>query len=113
MTIDHLSGGLTTDPRVSQSRLATRPNGEQVWVEITGDDRLGVIKRLPGRWPDVIIARERGDSIEQIHRWAKVQLNEDCQGECDPPCLMDHIATCYAWLETELHDLAALKAKWL
>lgn len=103
------------DPRKTQKRVAVSASGRQVLIDITGDDRLRLIKALPGRWPEVIMARERGETIEQIHRWARVPLTpiEQCRGECDPPCLRCHIATLYAWLETELHDLAARRGRLL
>jgi hypothetical protein len=101
------------DPRVAQSRYATTPSGRLVPVAITGDDRLALIKSLPSRWPEVIMARERGETLEQIHRWAKVPLNpeDECQGRCNPPCLRCHMSSIYAWLETALHDLATSRAK--
>jgi len=91
------------DPRRTQHRIATAPDGHLVAVEITGDDRLKLIKSLPHRWPEVMMARERGDTIEQIHRWA----------HCSEEDLRQGLVDCYAWLETELHDLAARRAKLL
>jgi hypothetical protein len=101
------------DPRRTQKRIAVSPSGRRVHIDITGDDRLRLIKSLPGRWPDVMMARERGETLEQIHRWARVPLTplEECRGRCDPACLRDHIASIYAWLETELHDLASRRAR--
>jgi hypothetical protein len=101
------------DPRRTQKRIAVSPSGRQVHVDITGDDRLRLIKALPGRWPEVVMARERGDTLEQIHRWARVPLNpaDECRGRCRPPCLRCHVAAIYGWLETELHDLAARRAR--
>jgi hypothetical protein len=101
------------DPRTEQSRFATSPSGRLVRVPITSEDRLRLIKSLPSRWPDVIMARERGETIEQIHRWAHVPLTpeQECSGRCDPPCLRCHIASIYAWLETQLHDLAQSRAR--
>lgn len=106
---------ITYDPRITQKRIATTPSGRQVWVDITGDDRLAVIDRLPSRWPEVIKARELGDSIEQIRDRLRIKMwvNDDCRGECDPPCFKDQISACYAWIETELHDLAKKKATWM
>ncbi len=103
------------DPRDTQRRLATTPSGRQVWVPITGDDRLRVIKGLPSRWPEVIMARERGESIEELRDKLHIRqpINEWCHGECDPPCFKDLIADCYAQIETELHALAAMRARWL
>jgi hypothetical protein len=103
----------SADPRRTQKRIAATPSGRQVRVDITGDDRLRLIKSLPGRWPEVIMARERGETLEQIHRWAHVPLSpaRECRGECRPPCLRCHVAGIYAWLETELHDLANRRAK--
>lgn len=105
--------GEWADPRRTQKRLAVSPSGRQVMVDITGDDRLRLIRQLPGRWPDVVMARERGESLEQIHRWATVPLTpeRECHGKCDPACLGCGIAACYAWIETELHDLAARRAR--
>jgi hypothetical protein len=103
------------DPRRTQRRVATTLSGRQVLVDITGDDRLRLIKSLPGRWPEVIMARERGETLEQIHRWARVPLHRplQCRFDCDPPCLRCHVAGIYAWLETQLHDLANRRAKLL
>lgn len=103
------------DPRRTQKRLAVSPSGRQVMVDITGDDRLRLIHQLPGRWSEVVMARERGDTLEQIHRWARVPLTPEleCRGRCDPACLRCGIASCYAWLETALHDLAARRARML
>ncbi len=116
------------DPRRTQRRIAVSPSGRQVFIDITGDDRLRLIKMLPGRWPDVIMARERGESLEQIHRWARVPLcHPRCQfvtvpsGDGDEtvsdqvhvgePCLRFHVAGIYARLETDLHDLASRRAR--
>lgn len=112
------------DPRRAQRRIAVSPSGRQVHVEITGDDRLRLIKMLPGRWPDVVIARERGETLEQIHRWARVPL---CYPHCQfakvptagdvaeevhvgEPCLRYYLAAIYAQLETDLHELAGRRA---
>lgn len=127
--------GTTADPRLPQKRLAVTPSGRQVWVEITGDDRLRIIKQLPGRWPEVVMARERGESLEQIHRWARCALppEEWCARNCakptkthpdgttevlerfcaaeGEPCLRDLLATVWAKLETALQDLAAERAR--
>jgi len=101
------------DPRRTQKRVAVTPTGRRVHIDITSEDRLRLIHALPGRWPEVIMARERGDTLEQIHRWARVPLNppDECRGECNPPCLRCHMAGIYGWLETELHDLANRRAK--
>jgi hypothetical protein len=115
------------DPRRTQKRVAVSPSGRQVLVDITGDDRLRLIRMLPGRWPEVIMARERGESLEQIHRWAKVPL---CQPDCHftnaavttdglvldqehvgPPCLRIFVAAVYAMMETDLHEIAARRAR--
>jgi hypothetical protein len=103
------------DPRRTQKRVAASPSGRQVLVDISGDDRLRLIRELPGRWPEVVMARERGESLESIHRWARVDLPSaiECKGVCDPPCLRCSIAACYAWLEGELHDLAGRRARLL
>jgi hypothetical protein len=105
--------GEFSDPRLTQRRIATTPSGRRVDVPITGDDRLRLINRLPSRWPTVIKARERGETIEQIHRWAKAPLTpeHECQGKCQPPCLRCMIASIYAYLETELHEIAQRRAK--
>ena len=105
--------GEFADPRLTQRRIATTPSGRRVDVPITGDERLALIKSLPSRWPEVIMARERGETIDQIHRWARVPCNPEteCRGHCDPPCLRCHMASIYAWLETELHALAAKRAR--
>jgi hypothetical protein len=103
------------DPRHTQKRLAVTGSGRQVLIDISGDDRLRLIGELPGRWPEVIRARERGESLEAIHRWARIALTPEleCRGRCDPACLRCGIASCYAWLETALHDLAARRARLL
>lgn len=104
-----------SDPRRTQKRVAVSGSGRQVLVDISGDDRLRLIKQLPGRWPEVMMARERGETLEQIHRWARVPLTpyEECRGRCDPPDLRCHIAAIYSWLETELHDIAMRRARFL
>jgi hypothetical protein len=115
------------DPRRTQKRVAVSPSGRQVLVDITGDDRLRLIRMLPGRWPEVMMARERGETLEQIHRWAKVPL---CHPQCSfrnmpasedalvrdevhvgDPCLRYYLAGIYAALETDLHALAASRAR--
>lgn len=103
------------DPRRTQQRLAATPSGRQVLVDISSEDRLRLISELPGRWPEVVKARERGESLESIHRWARLDLTpeHECRGRCEPACLRCGIAACYAWLETALHDLAARRAKLL
>lgn len=117
------------DPRRTQKRVAVSPSGRQVAIDITGDDRLRLIKRLPSRWPEIIMARERGETLEQIHRWARVPL---CQPTCrsqivavtedgevrdtvhvGPSCLRFYMAGIYAQLETDLHDLAQRRANLL
>ena len=105
--------GSTADPRATQYRLAVSPSGRQVHVPISGDDRLRLVKALPGRWSEVIMARERGETIEQIHRWARVPLTPEteCRGRCDPPCLRCHIAGIYALLETQLNEIARNRAR--
>ncbi len=105
--------GEFADPRLTQRRIAVTPSGRRVDVAITGDERLKLIKSLPGRWPEVIMARERGESIEQIHRWAKMPCNpeSECRGHCEPPCLRCHMASIYSWLETELHAIAQNRAR--
>lgn len=103
------------DPRRTQKRVAATPSGRQVLIDITGDDRLRLIKSLPGRWPEVLMARERGESIEEIHRWARLPLPppNECRGQCAEPCLRCSLAAAYTWLEGELHDLAARRARLL
>lgn len=102
-----------SDPRRTQKRIAVSPSGRQVLVDITGDDRLRLIKSLPGRWPEVIMARERGETLEQIHRWARIPLppEYECKGRCEEACLRCYMGEIYAWIETELHDLAARRAR--
>jgi len=127
------------DPRRTQKRIATSPSGRLVYVDISGDDRLRLIKKLPGRWPEVIMARERGDTLEQISRWAKVP--PPCQYGCrfrdvatrdgekwvdapsgqdnlvtervhiGEPCLVFLMGYIYNALETDLHDLANNRAR--
>ena len=113
------------DPRRTQKRVAVSYSGRQVLVDISGDDRLALIKALPGRWPEVIMARERGETLEQIARWAKVP--PPCHPRCHlksvkvdpsdahsttdqvhdgPACLSYLVAYIYAELETRLHDIA-------
>jgi hypothetical protein len=113
------------DPRRTQKRIAVSPSGRQVLIDITGDDRLRLISMLPGRWPDVVKARERGETLEQIHRWARVPLchphcqfvNVSAAGDVSDsvhvgePCLRYHLAGIYARLETDLHDLASRRAR--
>lgn len=105
----------SVDPRAPQKRLAVTPSGRQVWVDISGDDRLRVVNGLPGRWSEVIRRRESGESIDEIRDKMRIKLPifEHCQGECDPPCLKDYIADCYSHIETALHDLAAKRARLL
>lgn len=101
------------DPRAPQTRMATTPSGRQVWVELSGDDRLRVIKGLKSRWPEVIMARESGETLEQIRDKLHIRfaINEHCQGTCDPPCFKDLVSACYAAIETELHDIAQKRAR--
>jgi hypothetical protein len=103
------------DPRRTQKRIAVSGSGRTIAVDITGDDRLRLIRQLPSRWPEVIMARERGDTLEEIHRWARCPLTPalECHGRCDPACLRCGIAACYAWLETELHELAGRRGRLL
>lgn len=108
-----------TDPRAVQRRLAATPSGREVWVEISGDDRLRLIKALPHRWPEVVMARERGESFKAIHDRFASRLScshgwTTANGtiEADGPCeLADHLGGIYAWLETAVHDLARDRAK--
>lgn len=127
------------DPRRTQKRVAVSGSGRMVTVDISGDDRLRLIKRLPGRWPEVMMARERGETLEQISRWARVpppcphgcrfhdvatrdgEKWVDAPGDVPdlvservhmgPPCLSFLMGYCYNYLETALHDLAANRAK--
>lgn len=120
------------DPRRTQKRVAVSPSGRQVAIDITGDDRLNAINRLPGRWKDVVKARERGETLDQISRWAKVP--PACHPACrlvnvkivaddpdspaeqvhdGPPCLRYLLSWIYNQLESELHDLAARRARLL
>jgi len=129
----------SADPRRTQKRVANTPSGRQVFVDISGEDRRRLIKTLPGRWPEVVMARERGETLEQISRWAKVP--PPCEYGCrfvdlatrdgdkwedapadrvnlvtervhvGPECLAFILGYIYAWLETELHDMAARRAR--
>lgn len=103
------------DPRRTQKRVAVSGSGRQVLVDVTGDDRLRLIGQLPGRWPEVVKARERGESLEQIHRWARIALppEYECRGRCEDACLRCYLSEIYAWLETELHALASRRAAFL
>ena len=120
--------GEFADPRITQRRIATTPSGRRVDVPVTSEDRLRLINQLPSRWPDVIKARERGESLEQIARWAKVP--PPCRPHCrsvdvkhddrpdlaervheGPECLAFLMSRCYAVLETKLHELAQIRAK--
>jgi len=120
------------DPRRTQKRVATSPSGRTVLIDITGDDRLALLKKnLPGRWAEVMMARERGESMEQIARWAKVPPpcnpchfkrvrlvpdDPNCPEEEyheGPACLAYYMGRIYSWLETELHDLANRRAQML
>lgn len=121
------------DPRRTQKRVSTSPSGRTVLIDISGDDRLMILRQnLPGRWPEVIMARERGESLEQIARWAKVPPPCDpCHFEripqrdtagnviateelhVGPPCLAYHVSRIYAWFESALHDLADRRARLL
>jgi hypothetical protein len=128
------------DPRRTQKRVAVSPSGRQVLIDISGDDRLRLINKLPGRWPDVMKARERGETLEQISRWTKVP--PPCRPGCrfknlatrdgetwvdapndpdvvaervhdGPECLAFLMSRVYAALETDLHDLANRRARLL
>jgi hypothetical protein len=119
------------DPRRTQKRVATTPSGRTVLVDITGDDRLRILKEgLPGRWPELMMARERGCTLEQIARDFKVQPpcdpcrykripQHNTEGEViateevhdGPPCLAFYMARVYAWWETALHNLADSRAR--
>lgn len=119
----------SADPRKPQRRIATTPSGRTVWVEITSDDRLRLIKQLPHRWPEVIMARERGEPLEHIARWAKVPgpcnpcrlattkvvesdpFSPAEQTHVGPACLAFYMGRIYAWLETELHAIAQNRAR--
>ena len=115
-----------------QRRIATNARGQQVWVKITPDDRLRAINKLEHRWPEIVKAREAGESIEEIHR-RLVHVRDigltptchpacsdaydaghlqACHGECDPPCFRDLLAAAYAQVETTLHELARRRG-WL
>lgn len=129
-SIDLLDNG-TADPRTTQKRLAATPSGRQVWVDISGDDRLRIIKALPSRWPEVLMARERGESLDSIARWVKVpppckprcqlftprkselDVLEPEEGHVGEPCLAWHVADAYRWVETEIQALASKRARLL
>lgn len=89
------------DPSRPQRRVAVTPSGRQVWIEITSEDRLRVINQLPSRWPDVVKARERGETMEQIHRWARLSRED----------LAENLGAVYGIIESALHDLAASRAR--
>ena len=117
------------DPRRPQSRLAVTPSGRAVWVELSGDDRLKIVKSLPSRWPEVIMARERGDSLDEIARWVKLpppcypscrlverkvselSIDDPVEGHVGPGCLAWYLAAAYAHVETALNDLASKRAR--
>lgn len=130
-TRDFLSGGDTADPRNLQRRYQTTPSGRGVWIDLTGDDRLKCIRQLPHRWPEVMIARERGETLDQIATWAKVPT--PCKPRCGftkanivggvlideggdhigPACLAYLVSECYAKLETMLDEIAQKRARLL
>jgi hypothetical protein len=101
------------DARNQQSRIATTPSGRQVFVPITSDDRLKVIRRLKSRWPEVIMLREQGYTLEQIRDRLHIrqEIRDNCRGDCEPPCFKDLVSACYAIIETDLHQIAADRAK--
>lgn len=118
------------DPRRTQKRVSSSPSGRTVLVDITNEDRLAILEQLPGRWKEVMKARERGETLEQIARWAKVpppckpcrfqrypQRTEDGtviateETHIGPPCLAYFVGRLYAWYETALHDLADRRAR--
>ena len=122
------------DPRNVQKRLAVSPSGRTVWVEVTGDDRLRIVKQLPSRWPEVIMARERGETLERIASWAKVPppckpacrihspsaisertglavVAENAGEHVGPACLSYLIAECYNFVENRLNDLVETRAR--
>ena len=105
----------SADPAQPQRRIAVSGSGRQVLVEISSADRLEIIRQLPSRWQEIVKARERGESLEQIHRWARIDLPPayECRGRCEAPCLRCYLAEVYAWLETALHDLASRRARLL
>jgi hypothetical protein len=70
-------------------------------VPITGDDRLAVIKALPGRWPEMVMARERGVPFDELAKRAR----------CDVATFRDGLASAYTLVETGLHDLAQRRAR--
>jgi hypothetical protein len=119
------------DPSRTQKRVAVSPSGRQVLVDITQNDRLRLIHQLPGRWPDVMKAIERGETLEQIARWARVptpchpgcrmvsvRLNPDDpenspleQRHDGPPCLRYWTALIYGKFEGDLHEIAMRRAR--
>lgn len=121
------------DPRRTQKRVATTSTGRTVLIDITGDDRLRMLKQnLPGRWPEIMMARERGETLEWIANRYKVQppcrpacrfhrvldIPEDPQGpstevHIGDPCLTFYVARIYSWFETALHDLADRRGRLL
>jgi hypothetical protein len=121
------------DPRKTQKRVATTRSGRTVFIDITGDDRLRLLKQhLPGRWPEIMMARERGESLAWIASHYHVQpACNPCRFQRIPqrdtdggvvateeihigePCLSFHMARIYSWFETALHDLADARARLL
>lgn len=118
------------DPRRTQKRMAVSYSGRQVYVDISGDDRLRLINQLPGRWPEVMKRRESGETLEQIARWARVP--PPCHPRCrlvsvkvdpgdpnsvseqvhnGPACLSYLVAYVYAELETQLQDIAQRRGR--
>jgi hypothetical protein len=95
------------DPSAVQKRLATSGSGRQVWVDITANDRLIVIKRigeLAGvRWADLLKRREGGESWERLEREVR----------CSPEAFREGMARVYTFYETELNDTAARRGKLL
>lgn len=123
----------SADPSRTQKRVATTLTGRTVLIDITSEDRLRVLKQgLPGRWPDVMMARERGESLEWIASHFRVQPpcnpcryrripQKDEAGEViateevhiGDACLAYYLGRIYAWYETTLHDLADRRARLL
>lgn len=84
------------DPRLPQKRIGVTRSGKEVWIDISGDDRLAAINTFPGRWPEFLKMRERGEDFEAIANRAKLPREE----------FVTAMAQAYSILETKLHDLA-------
>lgn len=89
------------DPALPQRRIATTPSGRQVWPEITSADRLTCIDSFPGRWPEILKARESGVPFDKLAGTVHMSREE----------FSDALAAAYTILETMLHDVAQRRAR--